>query len=213
MSIKFFPVLNILHAILIILISVNLARSEEKPRVESSALSAGEVLSYIEDERKLLRGNFKVDLAKEFGTKSWAEAKRYNNLKYVLNLKGLSFSGEDISRVMFTMSNMNDVSLKGANASDSDFVYVDFEGADLREANFSRADLSNALFVGVDLEGAIFDGANLFRATFDKVKGIDDAELAKLKKRALSYVNLEREPLPDYYNFDEEENANIENTQ
>ncbi len=179
---------------------IAVAKKDDGP---SSSLSVGEIVDFIELERTHLRGEYKVDLVKKFRRKSHVENVRFGNKKHVLNLKGLSFSGEDMRMVIFTMANMVGCSLSGADFSGADLVHVDLTGANLSETNFTRADLSNAYFENVDLSTTIFKGANLFGATFEKIKGLDEAALAKIRSRTRIYVELIREPLPGYYKEEE----------
>jgi len=189
--------LKIAVFIIYILISTT---SYAKDKIESTKLSSSEIEDFIEKERKILRGKHKVDLPLNFKKKSSIYAQRYGNTKKVLNLNGISLSGYDLRGVIFTMSSMIKSNLNKADLQNSDFVYVDFRGADLRNANFEKADLSNAMFEGAKLKGANFKGANLFGAEFIKIGDLSAQELKNLKRRTNSYVNLERESLPDYYN-------------
>jgi len=160
----------------------------------SSNLSSGAITDFIKSERIYLQGRHKVDLSREFLEKSSVPASRFGNLKNVLNLNGLSFSGENLNNVIFNMASMIDVNLSNAILHNSEFVSVDFTSADLANADFKKADLSNAHFENTNLEGAKFEGANLFRASFNKVKGLTKQQLQDLRKRTNSYINLEREP-------------------
>lgn len=174
-------------------------------KVEISPLSASEINEFIEHERPILRGKYKVGLVYRFKPKASIESERFGNKQLVLNLNGISLSGADLRGVILTGASMIKANLSGAELSHSDLIHVDFTGADLRNANFSKADLSNATFDSVSLEGTNFEGSNLFGAKFIKITGLTKEELAELQHRATAYVDLEREPLPDYYDFNNDE--------
>ncbi len=186
-------------AFLLLFQSNSFASKAKKDDAPGSTIKSSDLIEYINQERDFLRGDYKVDLVSKFIRQSYAESKRYGNLKTVLNLKGLSLSGADLHNTTLTMANMVDVNLKNANLSGSDCVHVDFAGAELQGVNFSKADLSNANFVNTNLEDANFDGANLFKANFDKVTGLDKKTLAELKKRTVSYIDLKNAPIEEYY--------------
>ncbi len=188
-------------AVIFCLISTTVwAAKEKKDETPNSKLSVGDIEDYIDQERPLLRGKFKVSLSRKFLAQSPAKKQRYGNTVTILNLKGLSFSGMDLKNVEFNLANMSDTNLKGADLTGSDLISVDFTGANLHKANFTNADLSNAHFEDADLEDTNFTGANLFNATFNKIKGLDDKQLEELKNKTSSYQNLDRQALPDYYN-------------
>lgn len=185
--------------IIIQLPQISLAEDDDTP---STKLSASEILEFIESERDFLRGKFKVDLVEHFTNLSPAIEKRFGNKKRVLNLKGISLSGANLSNSIFTMANLNGANLSGSNLKGADLVHVDFKGANLSNADFKGADLSNAIFESTNINGANFDGANLFGATFKKMAVTDKNFYKNLQAKTRSYVNLPREPLPEYYKTD-----------
>lgn len=176
-----------------------LASAKEDPSRVNATLDPKEIFTYIKSDRKFLRGKHKVNIIGEFKKKSNALGKRYGNSKRVLNLRGMSLSGADLRGTTLTMADMSKTSLGKAQLQNSSLVHVDFEGADLSEADLSNADLSNAQFINTNLSGTIFKGANLFKAKFEKVSGLSGAEIKALIKMTNSYINLDKEPLPDYY--------------
>ena len=187
-------------AIFCIFFSVNSFAEKDS---SSSEISSSDIKKYIKSERKVLRGKYKVQLPQKFTSVSSVYANRYGNTKQVLNLNSLSLSGQDLRGTVFTMASMIKTDLSGADLSNSDLVYVDLTSANLTNANFTKADLSNAVFEATRLRGANFKGANLFGAKFIKISDLTKEELNALKKRTNSYVNLDKEPLPDYYQSDD----------
>jgi uncharacterized protein YjbI with pentapeptide repeats len=175
------------------------ADSKEKDVVEKSKISSSDIEEFIKSERKVLLGKNKIDIAIKFKEEFGTFAKRYGNTKKILNLNEASLSGMDLRGTILTMSSMIKANLSGADLKNSDLVYVDFSGADLTNADLSKADLSNAVFEASKLKGANFKGANLFGAKFIKISDLTPEELEDLKSRTNSYVELEREPLTDFY--------------
>jgi uncharacterized protein YjbI with pentapeptide repeats len=190
------------YSIIIFFLFLTPLNSSAQDDVTPSEIKSSDIKKYIKKERRFLRGKYKVDLPSKFKKKSHVLAKRYGNTIKVLNLNSLSLSDMDLRGLIFTTASMIKTDLKEADLSHSDLVYVDFTGADLRGANLYKADLSNAVFDSTSLKGANFEGANLFGAKFYKISDVSKETLAKLRKRTKSYVNLDREPLPDYYKFD-----------
>ena len=186
-------------AVLFVLLST---KSYAQDKVVSSDISVSDIKEHIKSERMVLRGNHKVNIPLKFKRESSIYTTRYGNTKKVLNLNGLSLSGMDLRGTIFTMASMIKTDLSDADLSNADLVYVDLTGADLSNANLIRADFSNAVFDSTKLKGANFDGANLFGAKFIKIGDLTQDELDSLKRRTNSYVDLEREALPDYYKFD-----------
>ena len=162
-------------------LSYTLAKDDDTPK---SSLTSGDIIDTIDSERDFLRGKFKVNLVERLLSKSNAQNIRYGNKKRVLNLRGISLGGEDLSNTIFNMANMAGANLSGADLSGADLIHVDFTGANLRDANFTGADLSNAIFENTQIDGAIFDGANLFNATFIKMNAKDPNLIKKLKSKS-----------------------------
>ncbi|MDA0781460.1 MAG: pentapeptide repeat-containing protein [Rickettsiales bacterium] len=192
-----------MHRLVILVLFVLLStKSYAQDKVVSSDISVSDIKEHIKSERTVLRGKYKVDIPLKFKKESSIYATRYGNTKEVLNLNGLSLSGMDLRGTSFTMASMIKTDLSDADLSNADLVYVDLTGANLSNANLSKADFSNAVFDSTKLKGANFDGTNLFGAKFIKIGDLTQDEINNLKKRTNSYVDLEREPLPDYYKFD-----------
>ena len=167
--------------------------------IPPSTLSKSKIMNYIEHEKSVLRGKFKADIVKKFKEQSNVTDHRFGNNKQILNLKGISFSGEDLSGVIFTLANMGSASFVGTDFSNADLVHVDFTGSDLRGANFTGSDLSNAIFDNANINDAIFIQTNLFNAKLEKVAIEDKEKHNNLLKRTRSYyINLDREELPEY---------------
>lgn len=186
--------------IIILVFFSSLSYAKDKDAIEESKISSSDIKEFVKNERKVLQGENKVDITLKFMEEFSTFAKRYGNMKKVLNLNGASLSGMDLRGTILTMSSMIKANLSGTDLKNSDLVNVDFAGADLTNADLSKADLSNAVFEASKLKGANFKGANLFGTKFIKISDLTSEELEDLKSRTNSYVELERESLPDFYN-------------
>lgn len=88
-----------------------------------------------------------------------------------MNLRDLSFAGQDLSRANFSKANLEGVDLSGATLTGADFSGARLEGADLsgailNAANFSNARAADADFTGANASRALFHYADLTRADF-----------------------------------------------
>ena len=87
-----------------------------------------------------------------------------NNNFANMDLRGVDFTGRNLSQANFTGAN-----LEGACFIDAILVSTNFEGANFNETNcqnslFLSANLTEASFEGADLDGASFAQANLTEA-------------------------------------------------
>jgi hypothetical protein len=186
-------------ALLIMCLSFPVFAAAKSDGNEDSLLDPSVIYDYAQEIRPHLKASQYVDIVKRFSSGSRIEKERFGNMKSVINLNGLSFSGMNMSRSKLTLADMRGCNLKGADFSNSEMIFVDFEGCDLSGVDFSGADLSHANFQKTTITGAKFKGANLFRADFNDVFSFIKEEVAKLKKRSIIYVQIEREQIKGYY--------------
>ena len=115
--------------------------------------------------------------------------------------EGVDFSGASITGSHFPGAKLSGSTFAGANSeywwcnfaradlANADLHGVALNGASFRHANLAGADLSNcqleeADFTGADLPNTRFDGAQVKAAIFRDVRGMNKAELVKLRSQA-----------------------------
>ena len=103
-----------------------------------------------------------------------------------LGMAGRTFADVDLSRVDFTMSNLQLAR----------FVHVSLQGCD-----FSLADLRGAIFVECDLRGAVFGQTRLADNRFDGswlvgARGLSVAQQRYVRARGGLFLSPAREPAP-----------------
>ncbi len=163
-------------------------KAVKEAQIYGKGLSVSDIIDYADRIRPRLRRAKTVDIASKFKRYSSITRKVRESYIRVLNLEGVSFSGENMSRTDFALSHLVGANFSGSNLRNAVFAYADleganFSGADLRGADFSRANLENANF-----SGAIIDYTNFYKANIESIKTALPKDLEKIKKS----VNLYR---------------------
>ena len=163
-------------------------KAEKEVQIYGNGLSVGDIIDYADRIRPRLRRAKTVDIASKFKRYFSITRKVRESYIRVLNLEGVSFSGENMSRTNFALSHLVGANFSGSNLRNTVFAYADlsganFSGADLRGADFSRANLENA-----DFSGAIVSNTNFYKANIESIKTALPKDLEKIKKS----VNLYR---------------------
>jgi Pentapeptide repeats (8 copies) len=113
-------------------------------------------------------------------------------------LKGLKLEHARLARADFHAADLRDADLKGADFSDADLHSANLRNANLMEASLVEADMADADLTGSNLEGTTFDGADLEGADlssadirnirWQKIKSIDEANIAGVKNAPEGFV-------------------------
>lgn len=95
-----------------------------------------------------------------------------NNFSH-MDLRGVDFTGQNLSRANFEGAN-----LEGACFIDAILVSTNFEGANLKNTDFSCANAWSANFNETNCRNALFLSANLTEASFEE-SDLDEASFAQ----------------------------------
>ena len=98
--------------------------------------------------------------------KNEEKAKLLRKLDFTKTIVEKDMPAVDLSHVLLTQTEMEDINLQKANFSHAKLQKASFQSSNLQQALFNHANLRRARFVKVNLSKANFRGANLYKASF-----------------------------------------------
>jgi hypothetical protein len=104
------------------------------------------------------------------------------------NLLRCNLMAADLRDSMIASANLEYASLKSANFRHSDMRFADLKSADLSDTDLSGANLSGADLAGSDLSNSDLRFADLKGARWEKIKGIEAANVYGVRNAPAGFV-------------------------